>query len=107
METEAQQLVDYKDYLNKIVNECKNFPGIKTFETHLEKLWVDSSIFETKYAVWVDTSIDTTLQECIDHFVENLSEEILKLKAHSYIVKAIRVHYISQEEIVYFWSVAE
>lgn len=95
----AEKLIDYKDFLKKIncsaptescyLNECKKCPGINMFQAYLQKLLLDSSIYEVTYGIWTETDRSTllTVTESVTDFVETFSEKLKKLNPHSYVTK--------------------
>lgn len=96
---EVNRLENYKDCLKMIMcpepedecflNGCERCPGVQKFGDQLKSLLIENSIYEVKYAVWVETDRSTLLthQETTEDFVDNLCDRLELLRPHSYIVK--------------------
>ncbi|CAH0547109.1 unnamed protein product [Brassicogethes aeneus] len=96
---------DYRDFLYKIIcnppavdcflNKCELCPGIGPLKGFLEEKFEEELIDSITYKKWV--SVDRCTMETIvkntDDFLEEFSDELLKLKSHAFIAFMQKEHY--------------
>ena len=100
MATSSKTNKDYKEFIRMIVcdtgrqqcmmNECTDCPGKKAIHNYLTQYCRDMSISNLTNQQWPASGKCSlqTLSSSADEFIENFSEQVHKLKKHSFTAKA-------------------
>ena len=98
-ELTSGEIKNYKDCINEIVckvptaqcylNTCSNCPTVEPLKSRLLTLLENSNVHEITYKMWKSTDRSTLTKEttCSKTFIDQLTENLVKLKTHSFISK--------------------